>query len=264
MNMSLNDNLIYAYCVTSHPFTPTDEPVELKCLEFNGLYCIVKEVSPDEYNYENLRKNFSDLRWIEAGARDHIRVICDVMKDHPVIPFKFSSVFNTIESLEKFIIGYYDSLTAKMNEIQGKEEWSVKIYCNKDILNRNIEENDKEVRKLEEQIIQSTPGKAFILGRKKADLISNQAEEAIRKYGQMCYDDLAGCCVSERIGNLMAREVTGHDDDMILNAAFFVSDVGVDQFTRTAEQLQEKLRDIGLTLEITGPWPPFNFVSIKE
>ncbi len=262
----MNDELIYVYCISESQ--PKIEGIfgneNLKCLEYNGLYAIIKEVSPDEFSEENLKKNFANLDWIETHARDHIRIILEVMKSSTVVPFKFGTIFISDERLGNFINDYSVSLTENLQHLKGKEEWSVKIYCDKTRLNSQIGEISQQVRDLEKEILMSMPGKAFILKRKKADLVEKEVQVAIRNYGQTCYDQLFALSATTHINNLLPKEVTERNDDMILNSSFFVPVEKIGEFLAIIDVSQEKYKEVGFAIEAAGPWPPFSFISLKE
>ena len=262
----MENDLLYIYCICD--VEPRLQDISgnenLKCLQFEDLFAIVKDVSPDEFSEENLKKNFADLAWIETHARDHIRIIVEVMKSSTVIPFKFGTIFINDERLGNFINDYSVSLIENLQHLKGKEEWSVKIYCDRTKLNAQIGAISQDVRNLEEEIKSSMPGKAFILKRKKVDLVEKEVQHAIGYYGQNCYDQLAILSATTHINNLLPREVTERTDDMILNASFFVPAEKVSDFLTIIDQSQEKYKEVGFDIEAAGPWPPFSFISIKE
>jgi hypothetical protein len=262
----MENDLLYIYCICDiepklEGFSGNEN---LKCLQFKDLFAIVKDVSSDEFSEENLKKNFADLAWIETHARDHIRIIVEVMKSSTVIPFKFGTIFISDERLGNFIADYSVSLIENLQHLKGKEEWSVKIYCDRTKLNAQIGAISQDVRNLEEEIKSSMPGKAFILKRKKVDLVEKEVQHAIGYYGQNCYDQLAILSATTRINNLLPREVTERTDDMILNASFFVQAEKVSELLTIIDQSQEKYKEVGFDIEAAGPWPPFSFISIKE
>lgn len=262
----MGDELIYMYCISDSPLRldQVSGQESLRCLVFQGFYAIVKYVSPDEFSEENLKKNFADLAWIEIHARDHIRIISEVMKNRTVIPFKFGTIFNSEESLGKFIQDYSGSLTENLKNIKGKEEWSVKIYYNRTLLNQQIGEISEEVRTLEQEILKSMPGKAFLLKRKKVELIEKEVEKVMRSCGQSCYDELAALSELIQINNLLPKELTERMDDMILNVSCFVKQGGVSELLSAIGESQEKYKNAGFDMDAAGPWPPFSFISIKE
>jgi hypothetical protein len=50
--------------------------------------------------------------------------------------------------------------------------------------------------------------------------------------------------------------------DVVANAAYLVHNAGVDRFLAVVDSIAERYRPFGLTIEVTGPWPPYNFVSL--
>jgi len=260
----MND-LIYVYCIADSPPEPGHnmESNGLKFLMFNGFYVIVKYVPESEFSEENFKKNISDLQWLESNARDHIRVISMIMAFSTVIPCKFGTIYYSEESLKKFIEDYSGSLIENSNHIKGKEEWSVKIYCDRKTLSEQIDELSEEAATLEKQIMASSPGKAFLLKRKKNDLVENEMDLLCKKYGQEYYNKFKNLSESANIDNLVPKEYTGRKDTMILNATFLVNKNKVSDFNGAFNSLREKNGNSGFNIEVTGPWPPFSFISIK-
>lgn len=262
----MKDKLIYVYCISDNLLNPESFSAEenLRCSVFQKFSAIVKDVSANEFSEESLKKNFGDLAWIESHARDHIRIISEVMKNRTVIPFKFGTIFNSEESLRQFIVDYSSSLTENLKNLKGKEEWSVKIYCDRTILNQQIGEISEDVRALEQEISISQPGKAFILKRKKAELIGKEIEMVMRICGQVCYEKLVTLSEQIQINNLMTKELTERTDDMILNVSCFVKNDKVGELMAEISKLQEKYKHVGFDLDVAGSWPPFSFTLIQE
>ncbi|MFH1159572.1 MAG: GvpL/GvpF family gas vesicle protein [bacterium] len=260
------NELIYVYCISNNPpdLLRNTEFEGLKCMKSGGFYTVVKMVSDSEFSEENFKKNLSDIEWLEPNAREHIRVISMIMEYSTVIPFKFGTIYNTKAGLKKFITDYSGSLIENFHNIKGKEEWSVKIYCDRKSLCEQIDGLSEEVAALEKQIMASSPGKAFLLQRKKADLIENEMDRLCKNYGQEYYDEFKNLSESTSLNNLLPKEFTGREDTMILNATFLVSKNKVTDFKSTVDTLRKKDGNSGFFIEATGPWPPFSFISIKE
>ena len=262
----MTTDLIYVYCLSdSQPVVPeTIELKDLKSLVFGDFHVAVKYVSSEEFSEENFKKNLSDIEWLENNAREHVEVINGLMARDTVIPFKFGTIFHAEDSLKKFITNYSDSLLENFNHIKEKEEWSVKIYCDRKLLSEQIDELSEETAALEKQIMSSSPGKAFLLKRKKSELIENEMDRICKSYGQNYYNEFKNLSVSTNLNNLLPKEFTGRGDTMILNAAFLVSKTKVNDFINTVDTLREKEGNSGFFIETTGPWPPFSFIYIKE
>jgi hypothetical protein len=235
----------------------------LKSLVVEGFYLVIKFVPESEFSEINLKRNLSNLKWLDDNAREHISVIIRVSENCTVIPFKFGTVYHSTDSIKDFVRDYSTSLIENFNKTRGKEEWSVKIYYNRTVLSRQIDELSEEAAALEKQIIASSPGKAFLLKRKKTDLIETEMDRLCKKYGQAYFDEFKSSSVDSTLENLIPKEYTGRDDTMILNANFLVEKEKVHLFTNVVENLRKKDGNTGFFIETTGPWPAFSFVSIK-
>lgn len=259
------DNLIYVYCLSDNPpeLDRITEPEGLKCLNFGKFFVVAKEVSEKEFGEENLKRNLSDIPWLESNAREHIRVISMIMEQVTVIPFKFGTIYYSEDSLRKFTEDYAAILTDNLHNIEGKEEWAVKIYNNRAVMSERIDNLSTTASDIEKQIMMSSPGKAFILGRKKADLIESEINRVCKEYGQAYYDEFKNLSESTVLNNLLPKEFSGREDTMILNATFLVNKNKAVDFKKTVSRLQNQNEYYGFSIEATGPWPSFSFISIK-
>ena len=156
------------------------------------------------------------------------------------------------------------SLIENFHHIKGKEEWSVKIYYDRKALCKQIDELSEEAAALEKQIMASSPGKAFLLQRKKEVLVNNEIERICKAYGQFHYDEFNKLSESANLNNLLPKELSGREEAMILNAAFLVRKNKVIDFRSTVDKRRNKDGNPGFIIEVTGPWPPFSFISVKE
>ena len=260
----MKNNLIYVYCISNNPpgLTRDIEPNVVKSLKIDKFYVIVKFVSKSEFSEENFKKNLSDIQWVELNAREHIMVISMIMESGTVIPFKFGTIYNSEASLKKFISDYSDSLIENFDNLAGKEEWSVKIYCDRKVLCERIDELSEEAASLEKQIMASSPGKAFLLKKKKTELIENEMDRLCKKYGQEYYDEFKILSEATYLNNLLPKDIVGREDSMILNASFLISKNKLAEFKNTVDVLKKKDGNSGFFIESTGPWPPYNFVDI--
>ena len=56
------------------------------------------------------------------------------------------------------------------------------------------------------------------------------------------------------------RELSGYEGDMALNGAYLVEADRVDGLRELVAALEAQHRGVGARIELTGPWPPYNFV----
>ena len=228
------------------------------------FYAVVKNVQECDFSEENLKKKLSDLAWLDLNVRSHVTIISMLMEDHTVIPFNFGTIYRSEESLKKFMGEYSNAIVQNLLLVEWKEEWAVKLYCNQDVMKAQIDNLSHEAAELEYQIMASSPGKAFLLTRKKADLIDLEIDRLSKSYGQEFFNEFNALSASAKLINIIPKEFSGRNDKMILNAAFLLPKDKTIEFVSLLGRLQKKYAGIGFELEGTGPWPPFSFVSIKE
>ena len=260
------NELIYVYCISAN--IPQLDKIEgydrLGVFCGDQYYAVTKKVSADEYSEENLKKNFLNLSWIEAQTRNHVQVISQIMESITVIPCKFGTIFTSEETLKEFLYNYSDFLHDNLQILKGKEEWSVKIYCNRTKLSEQIAQLSKTIHDLEVQIRSSSPGKSFLLKKKRMDLVEAEVDQLSSKHAQMCFDSLKKISELNTINKLLSNELTGREEDMILNATFLVKKKKVDEFIKMVDFLKKEYESDGFELECSGPWPSFSFISINN
>ena len=147
--------------------------------------------------------------------------------------------------------------------VRGKEEWSVKIFSDTRALCHRIDELSEPAAALEKEIMASSPGKAFLLKRKKTELVENEMARLCKFYGQQYYNTFERLSESVFLNNLQPKELTGRTDNMILNASFLIVKSKVKEFQDCAGKLIGEAGSLGFNIEISGPWPPFSFVAVK-
>ncbi len=259
--------LIYLYCLTNKiPKLKESEDLvdNAQFFYYQGLYAVVSNVSTDEFSEENLKKNLADLEWIKTKAGIHEKAIETVMKNSCVIPFKFGTIFNTEENLKIMLKKYIGKFKATLKYLEGKEEWGVKIYCDIDKLKGNLIREDKELLNIDKEINSASPGKAFILKKKKDELVNTSVNKKLNDYGQLIFERLNQHSIQSCINKLLPIEVTERKEEMILNSAFLIKKNKVGGFIEAESALKEIFQEMGFFLDCTGPWPPYNFTNAKK
>ncbi|MCF8230518.1 MAG: GvpL/GvpF family gas vesicle protein [Bacteroidales bacterium] len=262
----MNNDLIYVFCAleTSGAADEVATGENVAAIDFDNIRVFVKYVSAGDFSEENLKKNFGDLDWVERNTREHIGIISNVMKSRTVVPFKFGTIFKTMQSLRDFIDEYRSQLIENLRELDEKEEWGVKLFCDYAALPEYVKKTCEQVIEMEREIKESKPGKAFILKRKAQELIKNECHKELQEYGQFFFRQIESLSSKTRINPLLPKEVTGRNDEMILNIACLVEKGNIKMMLKKTELLRQEFIKVGLLPDVTGPWPPFSFTTIKN
>ncbi len=252
--------LLYLFCIAREK--PSVEISEIPLLYFKvgNVYPVFTKVSQNDYEEENLKKNLEDMEWIKSEVNLHERIIERIMLNNCVVPSKFATLFRSEESLRNMITENMHSINEDLENLSGKEEWGVKAFCNLSQFQEAVL-NEGEERKEEVSI---SPGKAFLLRKKKEQMQTKIFENSIYEYEDKIFAELGQLAVERKRNNPLPKSITELDDEMLFNGVFLVAQNKVEEFIKATDQLNNDLRDKGIHLSCTGPWPPYNFCGAKK
>ena len=190
-----------------------------------------------------------------ALTHEHVQEV--VMNEHGFtpVPMSFGTLFKTDNDTIEFIKDTYDALRDVLLKMKDKLEFGLKVNWDRDEVLREIEEQNEEIRRLKAEIQSNTQSSTYFARMQLGRLVEQALADKSDAYVREIYDELRDAAIASR-----SNKVIG--DKMIMNAAFLV---GRDQ----SEQFDAKVHDIGkkfegkLSFRYTGPWPPYNFVTIR-
>lgn len=263
----MEGELVYLYCITKRKpccGSSTEKRVRIYPVYFQGVYAIVSRVSSDEFSQENLKKKLADMNWLEEKVRQHEKIIEEIMREVTVLPFKFGTVFQREENVEKLLREKNTEFKMTIAALDGKEEWGLKIYRGSERFKETLKKEDKRIEELEKEIISASKGRAYFLKKKKEELIKKIADEKISEYTQDCFDRLKRQGVDAKINKLLPEGVTQKKEKMVLNSAFLVQKNRIKSFKNILSFLKGKYSQKGLELDWSGPWPAYNFCEDKR
>jgi hypothetical protein len=188
------------------------------------------------------------------NALAHEHVIETVMKNRTIIPMSFGTVFRTDEDVRQVLRSIYTSLQDVLRQMAGKLEFGLKATWDRDRIIEELKSDHAEIRRFHQELtrqkLQSTYFARVQLGRMIDKALADVASDYIRTV----YEGLRGVCVASRDGRPIG-------DKMILNAAFLIEKEREAEFEAAVHRVAHALGD-RLNFKYTGPWPPYNFVSI--
>lgn len=262
-----DQELIYLYCVTEDAPDLRDLAVlvnKLYWIAHRDLCAVVSNVPEREFNAEALRQNLNNMEWLKQKVMLHEGVIESVMKRSTVVPFKFAAIFRNPNSLTTCLEQHYHALETALVKLKGKEEWGVKIYCDRRKLREALAAGNEAVIRLDQEIAAASPGKAFLLKKRREDLLGAEAERRLIDDSQDCFDRLSAGSLDARLNACAPGEVTHQKAEMILNAVFLIEALKHSVLKGEVYKLKADYEDKGLRFDCTGPWPPYNFCSLSK
>jgi len=192
----------------------------------------------------------------------HQRVLEAVLASHTLIPMRFCTIYRSESGVQEMLTQHYDDFVETLTQLEGKQEWGVKVYCDGKILAQRVGEVSDRVKELKAEMEQKSSGAAYFLKKKMDEAIAEEMERVSDEYAQRSHDRLSGHAEEAVINPLQSKELTGREEAMILNGAYLVAEEHLAAFRAELESLSVEYDNLGFIYEMTGPWPPYNFVSI--
>jgi hypothetical protein len=245
----------YAYGVVSqqHAAEVPDAAagVELRVVDAGPLAVVSSSVSLDEFGEEPLRANLNDRDWLERHARLHEDVLLAVAASTDVVPFRFGTICKTSDDLRALVGEREPGLVESLQRVRGRIEVGVKLWVDETRLAASLQPDAAAA---------PSSGRAYLQARRAEQQRAADADAVVADVARDAYRRLCERAVAGVVNRPQPRELTGRDERMLLNAAFLVES-GDARLRDEAMRLDAELRDRGFAVEVTGPWPPHNFVD---
>lgn len=90
-------------------------------------------------------------------------------------------------------------------------------------------------------------------------LLQDDALVQLSAVTEMIFQELGKDVYEARLNKTLPQKLTGKKKEMVLNTVYLVEQEKVSDFCKQGKILMEKYAGMGLDLEVSGPWPPYNF-----
>lgn len=209
-------------------------------VERGPLAAVAAEVSLTEFGEDVLPERLNDRTWLEDKVRVHEAVLQSFVGVTPVVPLRFGAIYRDIDDVRRLLAERGGGFEAVLERVSGRVELGVKVWFDPAHTARPA----------------AVSGRAY-LQRRRDELSSAQDAAGI---ATAAHARLAAAADAAVLNRPHPRELTGRDEQMLLNGAYLVAD-GDERFAAEVAQLAEEHGDAGITFELTGPWPPYNFAE---
>jgi len=263
--------LVWIYAVT-RVATPLEtegltgvagEPVRL--VEGAPLAAVVGTVPEADFAEEPLKDHLEDLRWLEAAARAHHRVIDAAFGHGDTVPLQFATVYRDDDSVRSVLRERSADFDEALARVHGQAEWGVKAYMDSGDAAESEGAQDTNAhdrpdgRGTDGAGGGSRPGTAYLLRRKARQ---GDRERAYRR-AQDRTEDVRGA-LEGHATRVVAHppqdpRLAGYQGWMILNDSFLVDRDRAEEFAAAVTTCAERFPEVDL--ELSGPWPPYSFVA---
>ena len=146
----------------------------------------------------------------------------------------------------------YDDLSAALDRVEGRREWSVKVHASGAPAEQPQDRVDSNV--------EVGSGAAYLQRKRAAADRRRAAGERSLHVADEIHGALAAVSVAARQLPPQDPRLTGRPEPMILNGAYLISIDEGPAFRALVERVGESHPDA--SIEVEGPWPPYSFATL--
>ncbi len=103
-------------------------------------------------------------------------------------------------------------------------------------------------------------GTGYLLRRQHERALAERASEVRARCAQVVHQQLGALARASTTNPPQRPEVHGRELTMLLNAAYLIERDRAAEVQAALTSLQGEWSSLGFVIELTGPWPPYNFV----
>lgn len=200
----------------------------------------------------NLNEQIQDIT--RAHVMAHEEVLEKLMENFTILPMRFLTVFNTKKTLLSMMENYYIDFKKNIDRLHNKVEFGIKVIWSGDMIREHIigESIGNSPIKF---IAGDSPVKNFVKEKFKEYKIDEELEKkADRCIGAV--DKFFSTLATEKKLEKMKT------NNLLLNAYYLVEKNKQSDFKEAFERLRSTTG--GLKYLFSGPWPPYNFVTLRK
>ena len=228
-------------------------PVRL--LDADGLTGVVSTVPLSDFGEEGLRRHLEDLDWLEAVARAHNAVVERCFPHGPLAPVSLATVCFDDASVRERIRQWHDQVDQVLARVEGRSEVGVKAF------GTPAAPSVEEAQATSAGATGGGAGTAYLRRRQAETERSRALSERAAEVAAALHAELARHAAASRRHPLQDPRLSGRAD-MLLNGAYLVDDAALDHFSGLVPEVAARWP--GVAVEVTGPWPPYSFVSLDQ
>jgi hypothetical protein len=219
------------------------------------LSALASPVPLSEYGDERLRDHLNDLAWVERTARAHEAVLDQALAAATVVPLRLCTIYRDRARVERLLADERVDLGDALARLRGRAEWGLKLFVDRPRLTDAVREHAGDAAGDE-------AGAAEYLQRKRRERdLRERVDRMVITCAQESYARLERLAAGARTNPVQHPEAHGRVAEMALNAVYLVDAESRDAVAAAVDDLRAEYEPLGFELELTGPWPAYNFAS---
>lgn len=227
----------------------------VRAIADDHLAAATSDVPDSEFGAAALNDHIRDLDWLTPRASTHQRVNARLLEiADTVIPLSFGTLYRDDDRVREMLRTSPGDRVARLASLAGRAEWVVTVT-------RDVEDvpgADDDLRALDQEISSSTPGRAFLLEKRRTKVAEEAGARSDAEVGRRVVEELAE--VAERT---YREPVADTGRDVIVVRLSLLARRDDDRVDARIDRLRAELEPNGYHVRATGPWPAYRFGSLE-
>jgi hypothetical protein len=217
----------------------------------------VADAPLSRYGEASIQRGLENLTWLSRCAVAHEAVLEHCLRAPAVVPMKLFTIFDSDVRALAEIGRKRAQLDRLMRLVAGRREWGVRIRAVPAPGRLRTVRPARNVRNVRSVKTLST-GASYLAAKKHARDAARELAEREHARVNRTFATLAALAVDAR----RHPPVAGAEHTrLILDAAFLVGTRTAARFRALTRRVARDLGRDGYGVEVTGPWPPYNFIE---
>lgn len=231
----------------------------LSFVDSDRLVAVVADVARRDFIPSGAERE--DTAWLERAVRAHESVLERCLEPGPVLPMRFATTVRDDDDVRALLREHQAEFTAALERLLGHREWGVKaLLGDPEALAQHVLAVRADLAARERALAGRSPGAAYLARKRLAGETAAAGDDLSAEVAQSSHRRLAEIAADASLltGSQSRRE------RVYLNAAYLVAEAEEQEFEAVVAELDREHAELGLRFELTGPWPPYNFVDHPE
>jgi hypothetical protein len=261
--MNNPETAAYLYCLTpggcgipaSAMGVDGERPVSVRACGEIGA--VMSDVELGEFCGEAAEARLQDLAWLGPRACRHAAVIEEVMRQTPVLPARFATLFTSVDSLQQTVLEHREAIAGFFAQLGDKQEWAVKGLLDRTGALRRLRSPAQPTP--EAPAPATSPGARYFQEKRIQAQVERDFTSRLKEFCRRAAAALGAEANGFRERPALGAMAAETDAEVVLNWAFLVSPAALEDFRVRLDRFNDQEAFPGLLLTLAGPWPPYSF-----
>jgi hypothetical protein len=257
------DHALYVYAITREAVIPDAEAVDTSrhfdAVAIDGVAAVFTRVQREQFSQDVIDARSKDLEWLGAIGYRHQDVVSELMKRTAIIPLRAFTLFSSDEALRAYLHEQAALLDGVLTRLDGRQEWTLRVEFEPQRWSESLTGRVESLRALQRQIEEASAGRAFLLRKKLDDEKKRASKDAEQQVVAEIEQSILGALACETLAESRERREGAFPQVNVL--------IHRDEEARLQElrdSLLQRYEAEGITLALSGPWPPYSFAALES